>query len=73
MGAVFGGEGSEDEDVEEDDDEPEVDVEEVSLSAIPLMEDRFSSPTLRTPVSSRPATIDVSLGLFCISIICVLP
>ena len=57
LGAVLGGDGSEDEAVEEDgDDEPVevVEVEEVSIST-PLMEERFSSPTLRTPVSSRPA------------------
>ena len=53
LGAVFGGEGREEEDVEEEDPEEE----EVTLSAAPatLTVALFNSPTLRTSVSSRPA------------------
>ena len=56
LGAVFGGEGREEEDVEEVEDEPE-EEEEVTLSAAPatLTVALFNSPTLRTSVSSRPA------------------
>ena len=57
LGAVFGGEGREEEDVEEVEDEPEEEEEEVTLSAAlaTLTVALFNSPTLRTSVSSRPA------------------
>ena len=57
LGAVLGGEGSEEEEVEEED-EPDREAEEdVVLSSVAVVTSLFKSPTFLTSVSSRPACL----------------
>ena len=58
LGAVLGGEGSEEEEVEEEEDEPDGEAEEeVALSSAAVVTSLFKSPTFLTSVSSRPACL----------------
>ena len=57
LGAVLGGEGSEEEEVEEEDEPDGEAEEEVALSSVAVVTSLFKSPTFLTSVSSRPACL----------------